>query len=353
MNFHGGDIYSIETKVVDFSSNINPFGVPESFKKALIENMNNFIKYPDINYTELRETIKDYIGISNIDYIVQGNGAVEIIYKAIGAVGCKKAFVISPTFSEYKRAVKLNRIECEEIDVFDDNYLSLNIDSLLHRIENNSLVILCNPNNPTGTLTRREDICKLLKKLKDKKSTLLIDEAFIEFTPNYEESTMTSLIDEYDNLIIVRAATKFFGMPGIRLGYGITKNQSYMANIKKTLEPWNINTAAVIAGNTIFKDKEYISKSQKWINEEREFLFNKLKEFRDLTVFKSNANFHLLKINREDIDAYDLKELLIKEGVLIRVPKGFYKLSDSYFRLAIKDRESNEFLIRKLKKIFK
>src|SRR3712207_1882308 len=87
MNFHGGDIYSIETKVVDFSSNINPFGVPESFKKALIENINNFIKYPDINYTELRETIKDYIGISNIDYIVQGNGAVEIIYKAIGAVG--------------------------------------------------------------------------------------------------------------------------------------------------------------------------------------------------------------------------------------------------------------------------
>ena len=126
-----------------------------------------------------------------------------------------------------------------------------------------------------------------------------------------------------------------------------------MANIKKTLEPWNINTAAVIAGSTIFKDKEYIAKSKSWINEEREFLFNKLKEFRDLTVFKSNANFYLLKINREDINAYDLKELLIKEGVLIRVPKGFYKLSDSYFRLAIKDRESNEFLIRKLKKIFK
>lgn len=353
MNFHGGDIYSIDKKVLDFSSNINPLGVPESFKKALIENINDFIKYPDINYTNLRNTIKEYLGINNVDYIVQGNGAIEIIYKAIGATRCNKVFIISPTFSEYRRAVELNGVECEELDVFDNNYLSLNIDKLLARIENNSLVILCNPNNPTGTLTKKEIVCKLLTELKHKESTLIIDEAFIEFTPNYEQNTMTSLINKYDNLIIVRAATKFFGMPGIRLGYGITKNKVYMENIKKTLEPWNINTAAVIAGNTIFKDKEYIYKSKKWISEERDFLFNKLKEFKELTVFKSNANFHLLKINREDINAYDLKELLINEGILIRVPKGFYKLSNSYFRLAIKDRKSNEFLITKLKKIFK
>ncbi|AEB76064.1 L-threonine-O-3-phosphate decarboxylase [Clostridium botulinum] len=354
MNFHGGDIYSVKSNnILDFSSNINPLGVPESFKNALIENINDFIRYPDIKYTELKNTIKDYIGIDSIEHIVQGNGAVEIIYKAIGAVKCNKAYIVSPTFSEYRRAVELNNVKCEEIDVFDQEYMSIDIEKLLHKVEKNSLVIVCNPNNPTGSLIKRDTMIELLEKLKVIKSTLIIDEAFIEFTPNSDENTMIPLISRYNNLIIVRAATKFFGMPGIRLGYGVTGNMEYINNIKEKLEPWNINTAAVIAGNTIFKDKDYIKKSKEWIGVEREFLYNELNKFEELKVYKSNANFHLLKINKSSMNAYELKDMLVKEGILIRVPKGFYNLSDMHFRLAIKDRTSNKVLISKLKNIFK
>ncbi|CAG7840885.1 pyridoxal phosphate-dependent aminotransferase [Clostridium haemolyticum] len=353
MNFHGGDIYSIKNNVLDFSSNINPLGVPESFKKALTENINDFIRYPDIKYTELKNTIKDYIGIDDIDKIVQGNGAVEIIYKAIGAVKCNKVYIVSPTFSEYRRAVELNNLECEEIDVFDEEYSSIDIEKLLNKVQENSLVIVCNPNNPTGSLIKREVMIELVEKLKDIKSSLIIDEAFIEFTPNSDENSMIPLVLNYNNLIIVRAATKFFGMPGIRLGYGVTENIEYMNNIKEKLEPWNINTAAVIAGNTVFKDTEYIKKSKEWIAKEREFLYGELNKFQELKIYKSNANFHLLKINKSSINAYKLKDMLVKEGILIRVPKGFYNLSDLHFRLAIKDRTSNEILISKLKMIFK
>lgn len=353
MNFHGGDIYSVKNNVLDFSSNINPLGVPESFKKALIENINDFIRYPDIKYTELKNTLKDYMGIDNAEHIVQGNGAVEIIYKAIGAVKCNKVYIVSPTFSEYKRAVELNNVECEEIDVFDEEYSAIDIENLLDKVQKNSLVIVCNPNNPTGSLIKRNVMIELVQRLKVIKSTLIIDEAFIEFTPRSDENTMVPLISKYDNLIIVRAATKFFGMPGIRLGYGITQNMEYMNNIKEKLEPWNINTAAVIAGNTIFKDVDYIKKSKEWIEREREFLYSELSKFEELKVYKSNANFHLIKINKPSINAYELKDILVKEGILIRVPKGFYNLSDMHFRLAIKDRNSNKILISKLRNIFK
>lgn len=351
IKFHGGDIYNHNgLGLIDFSSNINPLGVPESFKNALYNGLDEFTKYPDIKYITLRKNIGEYLKVDNIDFIIPGNGAVDIIYRAIEAANCSKVISLSPTFSEYFNAANKAKIPYEEVSVFYDDYENVNLEEILNKVVENTLVIICNPNNPTGTLISREKMSFLIKKLEKKKSTLIIDEAFMEFTPKSEENTMIPLIEKYNNLIIVRAATKFFGMPGIRLGYGLTANKNFINKMWDGMEPWSINTAAVIAGNTVFKDVEYIARSKKWIEEERGYLYKHLNEFNDIKAYKSSSNFHLIKILREDIDAYGLKENLIESKILIRVPKGFKNLSEFYFRLAVKDRVSNDILLEALKR---
>ncbi|MGY0372028.1 pyridoxal phosphate-dependent aminotransferase [Clostridium sp. JNZ J1-5] len=351
IKFHGGDIYNHKgLELIDFSSNINPLGVPESFKNALYNGLDEFTKYPDIKYITLRKNIGEYLKIDNIDFIIPGNGAVDIIYRAIEATSCSKVISLSPTFSEYSNAAYKAKIPYEEVCAFYDDYENVNLEEILNNVVENTLVVICNPNNPTGTLISRKKMIFLIKELEKKKSMLIVDEAFMEFTLKSEENSMIHLIEKYNNLIIVRAATKFFGMPGIRLGYGITANKNLINKMWDSMEPWSINTAAVIAGNTVFKDEEYIVRSEKWIEEERGYLYKNLSKLNGIKVYKSSSNFHLIKILREGINGYSLKENLIKSKILIRVPKGFNNLSEFHFRLAVKDRISNDILLDALER---
>ncbi|WP_353893888.1 threonine-phosphate decarboxylase CobD [Proteinivorax hydrogeniformans] len=348
MNLHGGDIYKYKDKnLIDFSSNINPLGVPKSFKCKLKAQIDNFTKYPDIRYQELRATIGEYLDVPCNDIVV-GNGAVEIIYKSVSALDVDQIIIGTPTFSEYKRAADIAQKPCKEVEVFTEDK-NVGFENLYNHISHNSLVVLCNPNNPTGTLIDVETISRLAQKLHDKNSWLLLDEAFIEFTAEYPFNSMTSRLNKFNNLIIVRAATKYFGIPGVRLGYGLINNKEMVKRIKEQMEPWSVNTAAAIAGTTIFKDQEYIKKTRKWINDERGFLFKQLKRIDNLTPIPTQANFILIKSNV--LDAWQLQERLLAKNILIRTPEGFTGLSNNDFRVAIKDRNSNKKLVAALKEI--
>ncbi|MEL7567437.1 MAG: threonine-phosphate decarboxylase [Dehalobacterium sp.] len=342
MNFHGGDIYSCRGAVLDFSSNINPLGVPESFRKALLERLHDFTRYPDIKYRALREELAGYLGFDKPEMIIPGNGAVEIIFKAIMSLDISAMINLSPTFSEYARAARHKGVEVLDLNAYDEEFTRLKFDLILASVKSKSLVVLCNPNNPTGTFVEKDEMCDLARELREKDCYLLIDEAFIEFTEDYPENSMVGELDRFPNVIIIRAATKFFGMPGIRLGFGVTKNWELVKGIEEQLEPWNVNAAAVVAGCTIYRDEEYIKASRRWAKKERSFLFDRLREIEALRVYPSKANYHLVKIQNEKIDAWELKELMLKKGVLIRTPDGFNYLSPFHFRLAVKDRESNE-----------
>ncbi len=354
MNFHGGNIYGLNKKILDFSSNINPLGVPESFKKALIERVTDFTRYPDIEYKELKKSIAEYLGINSPELIIPGNGAVEIIYKYMACMqrlGFKRIVCAAPTFSEYSRAAKSCGMEVVSIDIFINNYKGIDICRLLDIADDTTVIVLCNPNNPTGTLITKYDIEHLLKGLNAKNSRLLIDEAFIEFTQGYPNTSTVDLLEKYTNLTIVRAVTKFFGMPGIRLGYGITCDKHLAEGIRELLEPWNINTAAIIAASTVFKDKDYIKASKVWLEAERSYLYQSLSEIAAIEVYESQANFHLARLKLRNFDSYKLRDKLIEMEILIRTPDGFKKIDASYFRLVVKDRESNNKLIAALKKV--
>ena len=351
MNFHGGDIYSLEKTVLDFSSNINPLGVPESFRKVLAQRINDFTRYPDIQYRELRSVLAGYLGFDRPDLLIPGNGAVEIIFKTIAALNCSRIVTFSPTFSEYARAARQQQKEVIDFFGYDEEFTRLNLDLLIEKVPAGSLVVICNPNNPTGTFLEPELISQAAEKLREKECFLLLDEAFIEFTDQYPQNSMVKRLAGAPNLIAVRAATKFFGMPGIRLGFCVTSNEKLAGRIKDLMEPWNVNTAAVLAGCTVYRDRDYINASQRWITEERNYLYQQLREIAGLTVYPSKANYHLVRIDRSGIDAWRLKDLLIEKGILIRTPDGFNYLSSSHVRLAVKDRHANKELVKSLREI--
>lgn len=351
MNFHGGYVHNFSQKLLDYSSNINPLGIPDSFKDALQYNIEEFTKYPDINYIELRKAIGKYLAVEDISFIVPGNGAVELLYKAIQQSCKKKLISLKPTFSEYSRAAYQCGIEYHAIDAFDNEYQDVNIEVILGSASKDSVVVICNPNNPTGTLIYKKKLLQLVEGLKEKGALLIIDEAFMEFTLDYPNNSMLDQLDKFDNLLIVKAATKFFGMPGIRLGYAISNNLKLINKIRESIEPWNVNTAAVIAGCSMLKDTDYISKSRFWIATERKAMYSELSNIAGIKVFPSAANFHLIKLLKENFDAWQLKEKLLEQNILIRTPEGFEGLDGSYVRLAVKHRESNIILIEKIKNI--
>lgn len=351
MNFHGGNIYDYKNIKYDFSSNINPLGVPESFKNALYNNIDMLSKYPDREYRELIKSLERYLGMSGFK-IILGNGAVEVIHEIISLSEFDRVYTIVPTFSEYKRGAFLSNKEFHGVECYNQDYTGVNIEYLLNEVRENSLVILCNPNNPTGYYINNKEMKEISKGLYKKNCDLLIDEAFIEFTPDYPDSSFLSNLRHCSNVTIIRAITKFFGMPGIRLGYGITGDLELCERVRQSQDPWNINAAAMIAGCTVLGDREYIEKSSRWIEKERTSLYDSLSKIKDLKVIPSTANYHLLKIAKKGMNAYDLRDILINEGMLIRVPTGFYPLTRDYFRLAVLDDKANSALLKALNLIF-
>jgi threonine-phosphate decarboxylase len=351
VNFHGGNVHKYSKKVLDFSSNINPLGVPESFKRGLVDHIEEFTKYPDINYTALRKSIGEYLGMSEIDDIIVGNGAVELLYKAIQQSDKKKLIGLKPTFSEYSKAALQQGMEYCGLDVFEEEYKSIDINKIINAACRESAVVICNPNNPTGTLIEKEQLLLLAKGLQGKNSLLILDEAFMEFTADYPHHSMLDQLDHFENLIVVKAATKFFGMPGIRLGYAMSRNRELLSRIKESMEPWNVNTAAVIAGCTVLKDLDYISKTRSWIKSEREYMLQSLRQIEGIKVYSTAANFTLIKLLRQNMDAWQLNERLLEKDILIRTPDGFEGLNGQFARLAIKDRASNMILIEELAEI--
>lgn len=270
MDLHGGNIYRLKREgkgnLLDYSSNINPLGVPDSFKKAIIENFDILEKYPDPDYIELRENIGRYNDIEAKN-IIAGNGATEILFLYMKAMQPKKTLIVSPSFAEYKRALESVGSEIIHYPLLEENDYNLDVDNFLKEVSQCDLVVICNPNNPTGSFISLENIKRINSVLSERKIKLFIDEAFIEFIKGWEDMTSVLLKDE--NIFVMRALTKFFAVPGVRLGYGITYDEEIMKKMEKYKEPWSVNSFADIAGKVMLWDKKYIEATENWIEEEK------------------------------------------------------------------------------------
>ena len=383
MDFHGGNIYKVFREknlkeILDYSSNINPYGIPESLKKRITENLEILERYPDPDYVELREKLAhlNKVGMSDI---VLGNGATEIIFLFMKVINPKKILIVSPTFGEYERAVKAvgtsrnsidlscsddnknienKKIEIEYFELKESDDFKLNIGNLKNQLEKKyDLLIICNPNNPTGKFLKLAQTEEILKECNKYDTKLFIDEAFIEFLADRMKESIINTEENKKNLFVTRAFTKFFAIPGLRLGYGMYFDKELEQKISEKKEPWSVNNIAELAGLTVLDDTEYIEKTLKWITKEKIYMYEKLNEISGIKVYETEVNFITGKIDEklflEGLNVKILREKMLEQGILIRDASNFKFLDERFFRLAIKDRASNDRVIKVLKEIFR
>ena len=341
-DLHGGNIYKFQREgknnILDYSSNINPLGVPQKFIDIAKENFDKLVNYPDPYYIELRKKIAEFNSL-NIDNVIVGNGATEILFLYIRALKPKKVLILAPCFAEYERALKSVSAKIEYFELRESDNFYPNIINLKKEIENNNydLLLFCNPNNPTGQFIKLEDIKEIIETCENKNTKIFIDEAFIEFIENWKEKTVSLLKNK--NVFIMRAFTKFFAIPGLRLGYGLGFDEDILKKMWEEKEPWTVNTFANLAGLIMLDDKEYIEKSEKWILEEKKFMYKELSEFQYIKAYKTECNFILIKIY--NTSSASLRDKMIEKNILIRDASNFKFLDYHFVRLAIKDRKSN------------
>ena len=287
---------------------------------------------------QLRKKIAEFNSL-DLNNIIVGNGATEILFLYLKALKPKKVLILAPCFAEYERALKSVSAEINYFELKESDNFYPNIENLKKEIEANNydLLLFCNPNNPTGQFIKLEDIKKVVEVCENKNTKIFVDEAFIEFIENWYEKTVSLFRNK--SIFIMRAFTKFFAIPGLRLGYGIGFDEEILNKMWDEKEPWTVNTFANLAGLVMLDDKEYIEKSEKWILEEKEFMYKELSEFQYLKAYKTECNFILLKI--QNISSASLRDKMIEKNILIRDASNFKFLDYHFVRLAIKDRESN------------
>jgi threonine-phosphate decarboxylase len=353
---HGGDIYSAREQlsklekppaILDFSANINPFGLPEGVKQAIRDAAESFDIYPDPLCRELVSGLSVHEGIPR-EWILCGNGAADVIYRTVYAVRPKKAMVLAPTFAEYEEALtaagcRTVPYELRESDGFQAG------NGLLEALDEGiDMLFLCNPNNPTGQLLEKDFLRRILQRCKELGILLFMDECFNEFLEDPQNYTTKEYLEAFDNLIILKAFTKIYAMAGLRLGYCISANTGLLKKVREAGQPWSVSAPAQIAGIRAMEEKAYLAKTKKLIREEREYLVQKLTELR-IRVIASNANYIFVKDdgNRSG----PLHEMLFEKGIMIRNCDNYRGLCPGYYRICIRKHEENIVLVGALKMI--
>lgn len=344
---HGGDLLSYEShyegELIDFSSNINPLGTPGGLDQVLINSFKTLESYPDIQYRKLKSSISKYLNCSR-DNVLVGNGAVEIINNFI--IPAKRVVVMTPAFSEYGKRALAHHKEVVKVAYRED--FSIDIEELNNILEEDDLLILGNPNNPTGLRIDKEVLLDIYRLIRNKNAYLLLDEAFYEFCPWDYDSIEIFKDFNYENIGIIRAATKFFALPGIRLGYACA-SISKVSQIAKIELPWSVNALADIAGQYIFDDSSYIKKSKAYIEEERNFLLKELANIKGIKAYNTHTNYILIKL--ENLDEEYAFNFFLQKGIVIRKCSSFKELGKNHIRVAIKNREDNLSLLEVFKEL--
>ncbi len=349
---HGG-IYSTEHYLnvkIDFSSNINPLGISRQVLKEIREKIKQIAPlYPDSNCNLLKKSIAEYLK-HDIDkgWISVGNGATEIIHNFVRAVSLNNSIIIAPTFCEYELASKRCKMKTNFIPL--SKKLQLQADKVIEKskkINSNSLIFICNPNNPTG-LVNTPMIEKILSSIDGSKTILLLDESFIEFLNDIEKESLMSKIKEYNNLAILRSMTKSYGLAGLRLGYMVA-NPRLIQKLKTFQIPWSVNGIAQIAGIAALKDQNHIITAKKIIEREKNYLYKNINnKGNHANALKSDVNFVLIKLKNINSTMYQ-KILLNFYGIYVRDCSSFRGLSSDFIRVAVKTHKDN---VRLLKAIY-
>lgn len=357
---HGGDVWGFSRKhnvpvekVLDFSAPINFLGASPKAVEA-VKNCAGLIRfYPDPNPTDLKLEVARYVGRGvGLENVILGNGSIELIYMLTEAFPAGfKAVIPIPSFTEYEKAALRVHGEIVFVRMDDDFALdTLRVKSAV--TEDSRIIYICNPHSPSGTLYAKEKILELADFCSGRNTIVCVDENYIEFTNKIAETTVAGFVKKYENLFVIRSVTKFYGMPGIRFGYGLAA-EDLIESLEVVRQPWSINSLAGVATLAAFRDKEFIDRTKLSIVVERTRLARMLDDIDGLRVFPSETNFLLVRILNDRLTSIELKEMMAERGILIRDCSTFVGLDSSYFRVTVRSLDDNLKLIEALREILK
>lgn len=345
---HGGNIYKkakelgiSENQILDYSANISPLGIPSHIKKAMVDAIEGTINYPDPDCTALREAIGRQDGVEP-DCVTCGNGGADLLYRLAFGLKPKKVLLPVPAFVEYEEAMTAAgaRMVYETMD--EDFHIR---EDMTERItEDTDLVILCNPNNPTGLLTPRRQVLAVLERAKEMHCRVLVDECFLEICREEEQYTVKSYLKEYPNLMILKSFTKLYAIPGVRLGYLLCADREVIAQVNRAGQAWSVSHIAQCAGVAALSHPEY--KAAVIDAVEKECIYMK-KEMANLplTLYDGRANYLFFRTP----GVTDLDRRLESRGIMIRNCSNYVNLGNDYWRIAVKTHEENVILLQELR----
>lgn len=358
--FHGSDLELIEAhykipkeEITNFGANVNPLGVPASAVNALKSNLALISAYPDRKYTGLRRAISDYCG-AQTEHILVGNGVTELISLTVQQIRPKKAVLLGPTYSEYERELALAGGALSYITLDERADFRLDTGAFLGTLAeapDTDMLILCNPNNPTSSAVRTEELRAILSYCEKNHIFVMVDETYIEFAEDIGAISAIPLTEVFDNLIVLRGVSKFFASPGLRLGYGITGSRSLMQGLLALQNPWSLNTLGAFAGEQLFRDEEYIRRTRDFISQERDRILEALEGIDTVHVYPPSANFLLVRLLRDGLSSADVFEHAIRQRLMIRDCSSFEQLDGEFIRFCIMNREDNDRLLACLREI--
>ncbi len=345
---HGGNILSISSTsgkdpcdYLDFSSNINEFIEPENLE--LLDRINghegsNYFRfYPETDYRDIEARFAE-INHVDPDMVTVGAGMTPLIYRSLDTMKATSAIVLYPSFSEYERALKARNI----------GIIAVPADILRQKPEilrsySYDFLFIANPDNPTGTLTDRSALRKIVEVSYEKNATVFVDEAFMDFCRGVESAS--SMVNDFPNLIIGRTLTKISGLPGMRIGYAIS-SKNIAGRIRSGMESWSLSQEAIEFARRLNMSR--VLESIKPLEKEREYVMDKLNELGLDIVGVPSANYITFRCEKKP-GRESLSEFLAEKFIIIRDLKKYRGLDDTSFRVSIKTREKNNLLLDALK----
>jgi threonine-phosphate decarboxylase len=338
-------------QILDFSSSVNPLGPSKKAVEAAKAAFSQIAAYPDSNSNALRQTIAEHFSIAKANIVV-GNGSTELIYLFAEVFMRRgdKAVMPAPTFGEYASAVCKTGEASKFVKL--GKTFALKSEMFKREMTGAKLVFLCNPNNPTSILVQQETLKDIIEEALAQDTLVFLDEDFLEFVENEKSLTMIGNIGKYPNLFVLRSFTKIFGLTGLRVGYGIA-NKEIIKVLLSAKIPWNVNCIAQAAAVAAFKDEGHLRVTLDLIKKEKAWLQAELAKFKGFKFVMPDANFFFIDIHNSGFTAIELKNRMLKQGMLIRDCTSFKGLDEYYIRIAIKTHEENLRLIEAFKKIVK
>jgi threonine-phosphate decarboxylase len=350
---HGGTVFAqarslgiAPEELLDFSASINPLGPAPGVREAVCTEFGRVLHYPDRESFALRQVLSEVHGVG-IDNLVVANGSTELIYLLPRCLPGAKGLVVAPAFSEYRKSLGKAGWQTEHLLLSPAAGFVLSLERLAEKLaEGFDLLFLCNPANPSGVLLPVAAIEEILRLCRQFGTFLVLDEAFMDFC---EENSAKELVAESGGGIVLRSMTKFYAIPGLRLGYAVAR-EDVIRLCSENLEPWSVNTPAQVAGVASLADADYRKRTISYVSAERNALAQGLAGLPGLMPFRSAANYLLVEMEH-GLTSAELRSELLKKRILIRDCANFQGLSGCFFRVAVRTGEENRRLLAALAEV--